>query len=119
MGRGSLLPLLLAAASVVVASARDARDDPAPLPDEAGLELEHYHNYTTVKNLFRRLEREFPRLARLHSIGRSVQKRQLYVLQVRRRAGHTHSGNHDCAQCSLGFLNVELHAQCRQHSPIQ
>ncbi len=49
---------------------------------DAGLELDHYHNYTSVKILFKRLESEYPRLARLHTIGQSVQKRQLYVLQV-------------------------------------
>lgn len=50
--------------------------------DESVLELDHYHNYSSVKSLFSDLERRYPRLAKLHSIGLSAQKRQLYVLQV-------------------------------------
>ena len=46
------------------------------------LELSHYHNYTAVENLFTRLEKEYPELARLYSIGRSVQNRELYVLRI-------------------------------------
>ena len=42
-----------------------------------------YHSYNEVEKLFRSLESTHPRLAKLHSIGQSVQKRELYVLQVR------------------------------------
>ena len=59
-----------------------------PLPkrnDESStreLDLSRYHNYTAVHELFSRLEREYPDLARLYSIGKSVQQRELYVLRI-------------------------------------
>ena len=46
------------------------------------LDLSHYHNYTSLQNLFRRLEKDHPSLVKLYSIGKSVQGRQLYVLRV-------------------------------------
>ena len=46
------------------------------------VDTSHYHNYTTLQKLFRRLSDENPSLARLYSIGKSVQGRQLYVLRI-------------------------------------
>ena len=48
------------------------------------LDLTRYHNYTAVHNLFTRLERDYPDLARLYSIGKSVKERELYVLRISR-----------------------------------
>lgn len=42
----------------------------------------NYHSYSQLENLFQNLEQDFPGLAKLHSIGQSVENRQLYVLQV-------------------------------------
>ena len=48
----------------------------------ANVDTSHYHNYTTLQKLFRRLSDENPTLARLYTIGKSVQGRQLYVLRI-------------------------------------
>ena len=50
--------------------------------DTVQLDLSHYHNYTSLQNLFRRLVEDYPKLAKLYSIGKSVQGRQLYVLRL-------------------------------------
>ena len=46
-----------------------------------------YHNYTQLRELFRSLESSYSSLAKLHSIGQSVQQRELYVLQVTANVG--------------------------------
>jgi carboxypeptidase D len=46
------------------------------------VDTSHYHNYTTLQSLFRQMSEENPTLARLYSIGKSVQGRQLYVLRI-------------------------------------
>ena len=46
------------------------------------VDTSHYHNYTTLQKLFRQLSDENPSLARLYTIGKSVQGRQLYVLRI-------------------------------------
>ncbi len=55
--------------------------DPAS-QQEDGIHMTHYHNYTALQSLFRRLSEENPKLAKLYSIGKSVQGRQLYVLRI-------------------------------------
>ena len=46
------------------------------------VDTSHYHNYTTLQNLFRSLSEQNPNLARLYTIGKSVKGRQLYVLRI-------------------------------------
>lgn len=46
------------------------------------VDTSHYHNYTTLQTLFRQLSLDHPSLAKLYSIGTSVQGRQLYVLRI-------------------------------------
>ena len=46
------------------------------------LDLGRYHNYALVYDLFTRLEKDYPDLARLYSIGQSVKGRELYVLRI-------------------------------------
>ena len=46
------------------------------------VDTSHYHNYTTLQKLFRQLSDENPSLARLYTIGKSVQGRRLYVLRI-------------------------------------
>ena len=41
-----------------------------------------YLNYNDLTNFFQQLVSEFPHLAKLHSIGRSVKNRQLWALQI-------------------------------------
>lgn len=45
-------------------------------------QLSKYHSYEDLEAEFRGFERKYPDLAQLHSIGQSVEKRELYVLQV-------------------------------------
>ncbi|XP_046386124.1 carboxypeptidase D [Ischnura elegans] len=41
-----------------------------------------YHNYEAVTSLFNQLTKKYPKLAKLHSIGKSVQNRELWVLEI-------------------------------------
>ena len=41
-----------------------------------------YHNYEQATQLMRQLEQDYPNLCKLYSIGKSVQDRELWVLQV-------------------------------------
>ena len=56
------------------------------------LDLSRYHNYTLMHKLFTSLERDYPDLARLYSIGKSVQNRELFVL---RAVSYTHLRAHE------------------------
>lgn len=51
-------------------------------PTQGALSVNHYHNYTALKALFLDLEAKYPEICKLHSIGQSVEKRELWVLQV-------------------------------------
>lgn len=42
----------------------------------------HYTHYDELKQLFHNLSQQFPSLARLHSIGKSVEGRDLLVLEI-------------------------------------
>lgn len=41
-----------------------------------------YHDYEQITNLFTELNSTYPHLARLHSIGKSVQNRDLWILEI-------------------------------------
>jgi len=41
-----------------------------------------YHNYEEITNLLESLISRYPHLAKLHSIGKSVQNRDLWVLEI-------------------------------------
>lgn len=47
-----------------------------------GFSTDSYHSYEEVEQLFHHLEQTYPNLAKLESIGESVQKRKLYVLRI-------------------------------------
>jgi murein tripeptide amidase MpaA len=47
-----------------------------------GLETNTYHSYKELETLFRKLETNYPSLAKVESIGESVQKRELYVIRI-------------------------------------
>lgn len=49
---------------------------------EPGIDLTHYHNYTTVQSLFAKLQNDFPQLAKIYTIGKSSQGRELLVLRI-------------------------------------
>ena len=50
--------------------------------NEPGIDLSHYHNYTTIESLFTKLQNDYPELAKLYTIGKSSQGRELYVLRI-------------------------------------
>ena len=48
--------------------------------------LSKYDSYEGLESSFKQLQKEFPDLAKLSSIGKSVQNRDILVLQVRVKA---------------------------------
>ena len=54
--------------------------------DLATEDTNHYHSYEEARAVFREYETRHPDLAKLHSIGQSVQGRELLVLQITRGA---------------------------------
>lgn len=52
------------------------------LQNEDFLYPSRYNNYEEMTNLFRDLNSTYPHLAKLHSIGKSVQNRDLWVLEI-------------------------------------
>ena len=42
----------------------------------------HYTHYEELRDLFRNLSQQYPTLARVHSIGKSVEGRELLVLEI-------------------------------------
>ncbi|XP_040575872.1 carboxypeptidase D [Lepeophtheirus salmonis] len=44
--------------------------------------MDHYHNYTQLETIFKNLTNSYPTLARMYSIGKSVEGRELWVLRV-------------------------------------
>lgn len=52
------------------------------LQNEDFLSPSHYSNYEELTDLFRDLNSTYPHLARLHTIGKSVQNRDLWVLEI-------------------------------------
>ncbi|XP_021913626.1 carboxypeptidase D-like isoform X2 [Zootermopsis nevadensis] len=57
------------------------------LQNEDFLYPSRYNNYEEMTNLFRDLNSTYPHLAKLHSIGKSVQNRDLWVLEI---SGNVH-----------------------------
>jgi len=53
-----------------------------PESNQLEVDTSHYHNYTVVESTFKEYVAQHPDLARLYSIGTSVQGRQLYVLRL-------------------------------------
>ncbi|EDW63034.2 carboxypeptidase D isoform X2 [Drosophila virilis] len=54
--------------------------------DESFLQLPHYTSQEQLEDLFARLEKAYPEQARVHSIGRSLEGRNLLALQISRNA---------------------------------
>lgn len=50
--------------------------------ESQAIDLSKYHHYEDVEALFKKLESEYPTLARLGSIGQSTKGRELYYLQI-------------------------------------
>lgn len=53
--------------------------------DESFLEKPKYHNYDELTDLFREFVKNYPDLARLHTIGRSVENREIWAIEINSR----------------------------------
>ena len=52
--------------------------------DESFLDTPEYHNYDELTTFFKQLQEEYPNLAKLHSVGRSVKNRELWAIEINR-----------------------------------
>jgi carboxypeptidase D len=65
----------------------------APSTDASGADTDYgqtwnrYHNYEALKTFLQRIVTDYPDITHLHSIGQSVQGRELYVLEISENAG--------------------------------
>lgn len=50
--------------------------------DESFLQSPRYNNYEELTDIFAELAKQYPHLAKVHSIGRSVENRELWVLEI-------------------------------------
>lgn len=50
--------------------------------NEEFLDDPKYDNYESVTILFKRLQKDYPDLAKLHTVGRSVRNRELWALEI-------------------------------------
>ncbi|XP_013414480.1 carboxypeptidase D [Lingula anatina] len=57
-----------------------------------GVDTSHYHNYKELTQMLKDYERQFPTLCRVVSIGKSVQKRELWALQITDNVNMTEPG---------------------------
>ena len=46
------------------------------------VDTDHYQSYEQAREVFQQYEAKYPSLAKMHSIGKTVQQRDLLVLQV-------------------------------------
>lgn len=52
--------------------------------DESFLKNSHYHNTEEIEVLFNKLQKDYPTLVRVHSIGSSLEDRDLIVIEIRK-----------------------------------
>jgi carboxypeptidase D len=53
-----------------------------PSKDDGGIKMDHYVHYEELTKLLKRLTDEYPSISKLHSIGKSVQGRELWAVQI-------------------------------------
>lgn len=61
-----------------------------PIP----VKFEH-HNYTSLVSMLNLINVNYPNITKLYSVGRSVQERDLYVLEISTSPGRHEPGNFD------------------------
>lgn len=59
--------------------------------DLSGPDTSRYHSYEEARQTFEKYETQYPGLAKLHSIGKSVEQRDLLVLEISRNVGEPRS----------------------------
>lgn len=50
--------------------------------DDSFLSPAKYHNTAAIRTLFKKLQRDYPKLAKFYSVGKSVEKRDLWVIEI-------------------------------------
>lgn len=60
--------------------------------DESFLQKVKYTKYVDLVTLYAKLEKEYPHLAKVHSIGKSVEDRDLLVLEISKDVTEPHPG---------------------------
>ena len=77
-----LLIVSLTHVSAAAAANVSKRDDKRENDSVTSLLLEKYYNYDELKNLLETLQQTYPKISKLFSIGKSVENRELLVLQI-------------------------------------
>lgn len=54
-----------------------------------------HHNYTSLVSMLNLINVNYPNITKLYSVGRSVQKRDLFVLEISTSPGRHEPGNFD------------------------
>ena len=87
------------------------------------MELTDYHNYTQLTAELDRLVREHPDLAKVYSLGQTVEGRELAVIQISRGVNQVQTTNNDnpmyvmemldpctCLWFKINYIYRALHA---------
>ncbi|MGH0183337.1 UNVERIFIED_CONTAM: hypothetical protein FKN15_011876 [Acipenser sinensis] len=84
-------------------SAATAKPEHVPIQPQ---DFRHHH-YSDMELFLRRYSTEYPGITRLYSIGKSVEQRELYVMEITDNPG-THKPGRDTAPLALLLSNVPL-----------
>ncbi|MGH0153061.1 UNVERIFIED_CONTAM: hypothetical protein FKN15_023987 [Acipenser sinensis] len=84
-------------------SAATAKPEHVPIQPQ---DFRHHH-YSDMELFLRRYSTEYPGITRLYSIGKSVEQRELYVMEITDNPG-THKPGRDTAPPALLLSNVPL-----------
>ena len=84
-----LLVTCLVSLRVSPALGHPARAKTRALGDEVGWK---HHNYVELENLLKTLTKQYPKVAKLHSAGKSVQGRELWALEISDNPGQHEPG---------------------------
>ncbi|XP_072112953.1 inactive carboxypeptidase-like protein X2 [Mobula birostris] len=72
----------------VLGCALTGRTDPSVVEQESSDQLDfRHHSYEQLREVMRRVRKECPDISRTYSIGRSVQGRKLYVMEISDKPG--------------------------------
>ena len=60
--------------------------------DDSGIKMDHYVHYEELTKLLKQLTDKYPSISRLHTIGKSVQGRELWVVQITDKVNEVEPG---------------------------
>lgn len=69
-----------------------SRDKRGQEEDKSAVKINHYTHYDELTILLKQLTREYPSISKLHSIGKSVQGRELWAVQITDKIDETEPG---------------------------